>query len=168
MFLASEVAGGFYFKNILWLPTTHFLVIGRLWLLWLSAIPGMRELYIFLSDKKTRKMGQVCTPNGPPQASAPQGLLLRLALGRGGECLRDTRGPLTSAGSMSGRWRKGLEWDVSGPSVNIERAGVNPTYFLETPHFWKQFSAPNSWPIMWKHQTRNLVDPSCNSAATRF
>ncbi|KAJ3052825.1 hypothetical protein HK097_005587 [Rhizophlyctis rosea] len=47
----------FYLKFLLWLPPEHFLNIWRLILYFFMALPAVRELYQFISDRRCKRLG---------------------------------------------------------------------------------------------------------------
>ncbi|KAJ1963754.1 hypothetical protein GGI12_001864 [Dipsacomyces acuminosporus] len=50
----------FYLKSLLWIPPEHPLVIARLSLLFLFALPGAREYYEYYSNPRCKRMGAHC------------------------------------------------------------------------------------------------------------
>ncbi|KAJ1933414.1 hypothetical protein EC988_009126, partial [Linderina pennispora] len=50
----------FYLKSLLWVPPEHPLVIARLALLFLFALPGAREYYEYYSNPQCKRMGAHC------------------------------------------------------------------------------------------------------------
>ncbi|KAI9478057.1 MAG: phosphatidylserine synthase 2 [Benjaminiella poitrasii] len=56
VFLQCEL-NCFYLKYLLWVPPEHPLNTYRLILLFLFALPGAREVYQYISDSKTQRMG---------------------------------------------------------------------------------------------------------------
>ncbi|KAF9240258.1 phosphatidyl serine synthase-domain-containing protein [Melanogaster broomeanus] len=60
VFLAAEL-NPFYLKSLLWMEPDHPIVIMRLALVFLCALPAARELYQYINDpKKAKRMGQHC------------------------------------------------------------------------------------------------------------
>ncbi|KAI8381243.1 phosphatidyl serine synthase-domain-containing protein [Radiomyces spectabilis] len=56
VFLQCEL-NCFYLKYLLWVPPEHALNTYRLILLFLFALPGARDMYQYISDKNTRRLG---------------------------------------------------------------------------------------------------------------
>ncbi|KAJ2771174.1 hypothetical protein IWQ56_001890, partial [Coemansia nantahalensis] len=50
----------FYLKSLLWIPPEHPLVIARLSLLFLFALPSAREYYEYYSNSRCKRMGAHC------------------------------------------------------------------------------------------------------------
>ncbi|KAJ2798874.1 hypothetical protein H4R20_004656 [Coemansia guatemalensis] len=50
----------FYLKALLWIPPEHPLVITRLLLLFLFALPSAREYYEYYSNPRCKRMGAHC------------------------------------------------------------------------------------------------------------
>ncbi|KAJ2011226.1 hypothetical protein GGI06_004615, partial [Coemansia sp. S85] len=50
----------FYLKSLLWVPPEHPLVIARLALLFLFALPSAREYYEYYSNPRCKRMGAHC------------------------------------------------------------------------------------------------------------
>ena len=47
----------FYLKHVLWVPFTDNLNIYRLGLIWLMGVPSLRQLYIYMTDSKVKRLG---------------------------------------------------------------------------------------------------------------
>jgi phosphatidylserine synthase 2 len=57
-FLAASIElNCFFLKAVFWHPPSHPLVIGRLFMMWLFSLPGLREIYQYISDPNCKRLG---------------------------------------------------------------------------------------------------------------
>ena len=59
LFLITEL-NGFLLKQIFFIPTDHFLTIGRLFFVFLIAVPAVHQYYLYTTDKTYKRLGTQC------------------------------------------------------------------------------------------------------------